>query len=110
MLIAKKLALIVRAAIQQIRQSRTGAAVLSALETTARSFGHVLHQLWLEVTGFIFLAIAATGAAAGFREYGKYESGHATGAGRLILAICFTAAFTWFGVSSFWRVRRRKKA
>jgi len=44
------------------------------------------------------------------REYGKYESGHATGPGRLVLAICFTISFTWFGVSSFWRVKRKAKS
>lgn len=110
MLVAKKIALMLRALLRQIRSTRTGAAVLQALETTARSFGRVLHQLWLEVTGFTFLAVAAVGAVAGLREYGKYESGHAGGPGRLILAICFTASFAWFGLSSFWRVRRRKKA
>jgi hypothetical protein len=67
----------------------------------------VLHQLWLEVTGFTFLAMAAVGAMAVIREYGRYQSGHAAGPGRLVLAICFTLSFTWFGVSSFWRVNKR---
>jgi hypothetical protein len=61
------------------------------------------------VTGFMFLAIAAIGAMAGIREYGKYQAGHAAGPGRLALAICFTVSFAWFGVSSFWRVKRRAK-
>jgi hypothetical protein len=69
----------------------------------------VLHQLWLEVTGFTFLAIAGIGALAGMREYGKYQSGHAAGPGRLVLAVCFTVSFIWFGVSSFWRVRKKAK-
>jgi hypothetical protein len=107
---AKKLALIVRIAVQQIRRSRTGAALIQGFEAAATSMAKVLHQLWLEVTGFTFLAIAGIGAITGVREYGKYESGHAAGPGRLILAICFTASFAWFGLSSFWRVRRRKKA
>jgi hypothetical protein len=92
-----------------LRSSRTGRALLSAIHATARSFGRVLHQLWLEVTGFTFLAIAAIGAIAGLREYGKYQA-HAAGPGRLLLAICFTASFAWFGLSSFWRVKRRAKA
>ena len=85
---------------------RMFAAVLDGLKTTARSFGRVLHLLWLEVTGFTFLALAAIGALAGLREYSKYEGGRAAGPGRLIVAICFTATFAWFGLSSFWRARR----
>jgi hypothetical protein len=90
-----------------VARSRTGNAVLKGLRATARSFGQVLHQLWLEVTGFTFLAIAAIGAMAGVREYGKYQSGHAAGPGRLVLAACFTVSFTWFGLSSFWRVKKK---
>lgn len=105
----KKIKVFFRAAVNLIERSRTGAAVLAGVRATARSFGHVLHQLWLEVTGFTFLAMAGFGALAGLREYGKYQSGHASGPGRLVLAVCFTASFTWFGVSSFWKVKRRSK-
>ena len=70
----------------------------------------VAQQLWLEVTGFTFLVMAAVGAMAGVREYGKYQAGHASGPGRLLLAICFTISFAWFGLSSFWRVKRRVKS
>ena len=106
----RKAKLIYHAAIEMVERNRAGRAVLAAVRATARSFGQVLHQLWLEVTGFTFLAMAAVGAMAGIREYGKYQSGHATGPGRLLLAICFTASFAWFGLSSFWRVRRRAKS
>lgn len=95
---------------QQLGRSRTGSAVVKAIRAMASSLGRVLHQLWLEVTGFTFLAIAGIGALSGFREYGKYQAGHAAGPGRLILAVCFTVSFAWFGLSSFWRVRRRRKA
>lgn len=108
--IAQKIRLILRLVVEQIRRSRTGAALLKGIEASARSFGRILHQLWLEVTGFTFLAIAGIGAMTGFREYGKYQSGHSNGPGRLILAICFTASFAWFGLSSFWRLRKGKKA
>ncbi len=107
----RKIKLIYRVAanivVNMVERSRTGQAVLAAIRATARSFGQVLHQLWLEVTGFTFLAIAGIGAMAGMREYGKYQSGHAAGPGRLVLAVCFTVSFTWFGLSSFWRVRRK---
>jgi hypothetical protein len=96
-----------RGALTVIEQSRTGKAALAALRATGRSYARVLHQLWLEVTGFTFLAMAAVGAMAGFREYGRYQTGHATGPGRLVLAVCFTLSFAWFGLSSFWRVSRK---
>jgi len=104
--IGRKLGLMVRVAWQQLRRSRTGSAVIRGFEATARSFGRILHQLFLEVTGFTFLAVAAIGSITAFREYGKYHAGQAAGPGRLILAIVFTFSFTWFGLSSFWRVNR----
>ena len=105
----RKIKAIYSAAINLAKRSRTGRAVLLGVRTTAHSFGQLLHQLWLEVTGFTFLAITAMGAIAVIREYGKYQSGHATGPGRLLLAICFTVLFAWFGLTSFWRVKKRAK-
>jgi len=107
---ARKIKVAFRVAANMVQHSRTGRAVLAGIRATAHSFGRVLHQLWLEVTGFTFLALAGVGAMAGIREYGKYQSGHATGPGRLLLAVCFTVSFTWFGLSSFWRVKRRAKS
>ncbi len=104
-----KIARIYRAAVDVLESSRTGRAVLAGIRATTRSLGRVLHQLWLEVTGFTFLAIAAIGAMAGMREYGRYQSGHTTGPGRLVLAICFTISFAWFGLSSFWRIKKKVK-
>jgi hypothetical protein len=106
---ARKIAQLIHAVAQTMGRSRRGRAMLAGVRAVARSFGLVLHQLWLEVTGFTFLAIAGIGALAGMREYGKYQSGHAAGPGRLVLAVCFTVSFIWFGVSSFWRVKKRAK-
>ena len=94
---------------QHAGQSRTLKAVVQAGHVTLRSFGRVLHQLWLEVTGFIFLAMAGTGAIALSREYNKYLAGKA-GPGRVAIAACFCLIFGYFGVTSFWRVRRRNPA
>jgi len=111
---AKKIKLYFRAAIKTMERSRTGKAVLAGVLATSRSYGKVARQLWLEVTGFTFLVMAAVGAMAGVREYGKYQAGHASGhssgPGRLILAVCFTVSFAWFGLSSFWRLKRRVKS
>ena len=105
---ARKLGIATRIAGQQVRRSRTFGAVLQAGRATASHFGRVLGQLWLEVTGFVFLALAGIGVIAFFREYAKYQAGHAPSS-RAVLAVCFAGLFGWFGVSSFWRVRKRNQ-
>ena len=92
---------------QHARRTRTFAAVTKAARATASHFGRVLGQLWLEVTGFVFLALAGIGVIAFFREYAKYQAGHSTTPSRMVLAVCFAGLFGWFGVNSFWRVRKR---
>lgn len=104
----QKLGVVARVAAQRAGRNRTLKAIKSAVQTTVRSFAHTLHQLWLEVTGTLFLAIAAFGAFALVREYVKYEAGHAT-VGRVAVATCFTLVFAWFGLTSFWRVRRKSQ-
>ena len=106
--LTRKLQLLAQVAGRQAGQSRTLAAVAQAGRVTLRSFGRVLHLLWLEVTGFVFLAMAAIGGVALSREYVKYQAGQ-TGPGRVIIAVCFCLAFGYFGLSSFWRVRRKKQ-
>ena len=75
---------------------------------TLGTFGRVLHQLWLEVTGFVFLAMAGIGGIAMSREYVKYQAGK-TGPGRVAIALGFCLIFGYFGLSSFWRVNRKKQ-
>jgi len=82
--------------------------VMSGVRTTLSSFGNAMHQLWLEVTGTVFLCMAFFGAVALVREYTKYSSGHTT-TGRLAIMTCFTLTFAWFGLSSFLRVRRKSQ-
>jgi len=103
---ARKLGIATRVAGQQMRRTRTFGAVVKAARTTASHLGRALGQLWLEVTGFVFLALAIIGFLAFLREYNKYHAGR-TSSGRVLLAVCFTLLFGWFGISSFWRVRRR---
>ena len=104
----RKLGEIAKVASQQAGRSRTVGAIMKAARATARSFAHVLHQLWLEVTGAVFIFMAGIGGIALAREIVKYQAGRAT-AGRIAVAICFTLTFAWFGVSSFWRVRQKGK-
>ncbi|HXW90234.1 MAG TPA: hypothetical protein VEK33_06775 [Terriglobales bacterium] len=103
---ARKLAIAARVAGQQIRKSRTFAVASRAAQTSAGHLGRVLGQLWLEVTGFVFLTLAGIGSLAFLREYARYREGRA-GSGRVVVAICFTLLFAWFGLSSFWRVRKK---
>lgn len=103
---ARKIGIAARLAGQQIGRSRIYGAVAAAGRATLGHLGGVLRQLWLEVTGFVFLALAGIGLLAFVREYMKYHAGHA-GSGRIILAACFMSLFGWFGLSSFWRIRKK---
>jgi hypothetical protein len=104
----RKVGAAARIAQQQAGRNRTLSAVMAGARTTLRSFGCALHQLWLEVTGVVFLLMAVFGAADLAREYMKYHAGNAP-ASRVVVAISFTLAFAWFGLSSFWRVRRKSQ-
>lgn len=103
----RKLGIAARVAGQQVKKTRTYGAVLSGVKTTVSHFAHTLRQLWLEVTGFAFLAFATGGVIAIVREYRAYHAG--TGAqSRVAAAVGFTLVFGWFGISSFFRARKRK--
>lgn len=102
----RKVGIVARVAGRQAGKTRIAGAVLRGLRVTATSFGRVLGILWLEVTGFVFLCLSAIGGMALAREYTKYQAGQ-VGWGRLILALAFTLTFAWFGLSSFWKARRR---
>lgn len=104
----RKLGVVARVAGQQAGRSRTFNAIMRGVRATGRSFGSAAHQLWLEVTGTVFLAMALFGGVAGVREYMKYAAGQTT-AGRVAVAVCFTLTFAWFGLSSFWRGRRKSQ-
>jgi len=104
----QKLGAVARVAGQQAQRSRVLGAVMKGVGATLRSFGHAAHQLWLEVTGTVFLAMAAIGGVAMGREYFKYQAGHTTAA-RVAIAVLFTLTFAWFGVSSFWRIRQKAR-
>ena len=74
----RKLSIAARIAAQHAGRTRTASAILKGARTTAAHFGRVLHQLWLEVTGFVFLALAFIGGGAFFREYALYRAGQTT--------------------------------
>lgn len=94
---------------QQAGRSERFRTLKNAGRTTLLHFRKVLGQLWLEVTGFVFLSLASIGAVAFVREYLRLHNGGSS-SGRVALAICFTVMFGWFGVSSFWRVRKKNQS
>jgi hypothetical protein len=105
----RKASVMARVAGRQASKSRTFNAVIRAVGTTARAFGRAFHQLWLEVTGIIFLLMALSFAGASFKEYAKYHSGQGGGS-RLAAGLCCTIVFVWFGLSSFWRARKSQRS
>jgi hypothetical protein len=103
---ARKIGTVARAAAKHAGRTRTGSALLSGIRAASSHFGRVLRQLWLEVTGFVFLILAIFGASAVYREYVKFRAGQASFS-HVWIAVGFTLMFGWFGVSSFWRVWRK---
>ena len=104
---ARKLGIAARIAGNQVKRSRTYGAVLGGVRATLGHFAGVARQLWHEITGFVFLVFAAAGAVALVREYNSFHAGTGT-PGHVAVAAGFTAVFGWFGVSSFWRARRKR--
>jgi hypothetical protein len=105
---ARKAGIAARILAQQVGRSRAIGAVMKGGRAVAGHTGKVVHQLWLEVTGFTFLALAGIGLIAFIREYLKYAA-HRTDSSRVVIAMTFTLLFGWFGLSSFWRVRRANR-
>jgi hypothetical protein len=66
-----------------------------------------LRVLFLEVSGFIFLCFTVILVSAFLREYRKYAT-HQVGVERVILAGAIGTMFLYFGLSSFWRARRKR--
>jgi hypothetical protein len=106
--ISRKIGIAARIFRQQVRETRTFKATVLACRATAAHFGGVLSQLWLEITGFVFLVLSAVGGFALAHEWSKYQVARSN-FNRLVLAVCFTLMFGWFGISSFWRVRKKSK-
>src|SRR5271157_4042178 len=82
-------------------ENRWARAFYRAGSATLGSVGHVLHALWLEVTGFLFLVLAVIGGGAAVREYRRYGAGTTTWE-RVAIAAAFALLFLYFGVNSFW--------
>ena len=98
----RKLGILGRVVSRQAGENRVVRAGWGALRLTASRVGQVLHLLFLQVAGVFFLAFAAGGGLAAWRESQKWQAGQ-IGPGKMYLAAAFSALFLWFAVSSFWR-------
>ena len=97
-----------RVAGRKTGQNRWVRALYRGGTVTVASVGHVVHALWLEVTGFLFIVLGVIGAGATAREYHRYLAGTTT-RGRVFLAAAFALVFLYFGANSFWRSRHKTK-
>jgi hypothetical protein len=79
-------------------------AGVSGAQATLASVGRVVHKLWHEVTGFLFICLAVIGGAEVWRKWETHETQ------KLAVAAVFSAMFLYFGVSSFWRARKKPKS
>ena len=78
-----------------------------ALRHGAQWFGdliRILRLLWLEVTGGIFLALAAFGLPSAIREWRLLAEGGSLL--RFVTTILFIGMMAGFGIFSFWKSRR----
>jgi len=97
---------LLRVAGRRTGENRLVRALYHGSAVTLRSVTRVLHVLWLEVTGLLFMTLALVGAGAAIREYHRHSLGQGS-TGKMLLAGAFALLFGYFGVNSFWRSRKR---
>jgi hypothetical protein len=71
---------------------------------TFKNMARILHRLWLEMTGTLFLGMAAFGGFSLWKEWRAYHAG-----GELwkpLSALVFVVGMAGFGLNSFFRARR----
>lgn len=91
---------------RMVRESRVTAGLFAGLRATLASFAHTIGLLWLEITGVFFLFFAFGGSVAAWREYRLHGT---TRPAHVAITVGFVLLFAWFGVSSFWRARRKQR-
>ncbi|MDR3762563.1 MAG: hypothetical protein P4M01_00555 [Acidobacteriota bacterium] len=89
------------------RNSRYFHGVVSGAGAFFSALSTALRVLFLELSGLLFLLFSISIVVAFFREYHQYEQHHGS-LERVVLAGAVGAMFLYFGVSSFWRARRRR--
>ena len=73
---------------------------------TLKNMARILHRLWLEITGAVFLGMATFGSFSLWKEWRAYRAG-----GELwkpLSALIFVVGMAAFGLHSFYRARRMR--
>lgn len=97
-----------RVAGRQTGKNRWVRAIYNAGSVTAGNIKRVLHVLWLEVAGLLFLVFALAAGGAAIREYHRHSVAGGS-SGKMMLAVFVTVLFGYFGISSFWRSRKKAR-
>jgi hypothetical protein len=108
-MVASGLGSVVRTLSNPGQRSKMGKGLMAGGSAFLRASAKAAHLLWLEVTGFFFLCFAVIGSFATIREYRAYTAGKPVG-GKVVMGICFTLMFLYFGLSSFFRARGRRSS
>jgi len=95
-----------RIAAREARKSRVVQAGYAAAETTLRSLGRILHLIFLQIVG-LFFCLFAVGLVARIPRAYHDQLTQNQGPGRTYLLAILSAMFLWFGLTSFWRSRRK---
>jgi hypothetical protein len=88
------------------RNSRVLKSGYAAAGNALRSLKRVLHLLFLQAAGLIFCLFAVAIVAELPRVY-REQVAQKHGPGRLYLLAVLAFMFLWFGLTSFWRSRRK---
>lgn len=89
-----------------LQGDRLAKGVVEGGRAVVKSATRVANILFLQVTGFVFLVLGISFVYPALHAYDKYKAG-LHGPGRAILAVLFVLMFCYFGISSFWRARRK---
>lgn len=86
-------------------KSRIFRGIYSGVSTAWRSISRVLHLLFLQIVGLVFCLFAVSMAVRIPRAYRERLAG--SGTQEFYLLSILSVVFLWFGLTSFWRARRR---
>jgi hypothetical protein len=95
----------------QARNNPLARGVARGAFVFGKKLGHVLHLLFLEMTGFLFICLSLGLGGAAHKEWLKYAAGD-HGADRMFkvgVAGGLALMFFYFGVTSFFRAKRKAK-
>jgi hypothetical protein len=88
-------------------KSRIFRGIYSGVSTAWRSISRVLHLLFLQIVGLVFCLFGVAMAVRIPRAYRERLTGN--GAQEYYLLCFLSVLFMWFGLTSFWRARRRSR-